>query len=600
MLAYICTAFFILATHVAAGPPSPTAISCPPNNQLVRSAGPVDGQRLSSQEQDYISTRAAKVLPKAFSTYLHNAKTASSKEDRRTETPEKRRSRNLSDKELPRLGIALSGGGYRAALFGAAVLSSLDGRNETAVKVTGTGGLLQAASYISGLSGGSWLLTSLIQSNFPTIADLIFPPASQANSALGNAAFGGWLTGTDLTAPGPTANDSLVFLQGLLTELAQKNASGFPITITDLWSRGLARHFVNGTTAANILQPGVHGAGVLLSDVAKLPTFVNHQQPFPIVVADSIPPNPGADKIIPGDVIPLKSEIWEFNVFESGSFDPTLASFIPTSLLGSSNSSCVAGFDQAAFIAGISSSLFNEFNGAFSGSVPSPTGELISLVAAAFGNPHGVRLDSAAVPNPFKGINPQSFTNANQDMVQLCDGGLDGEVLPLQPLLVRARGIDTILAIDAPADTDINFTNGTDLINARKRAGLFGDAYPFPPIPSMPEIFIALNLTRRPTFFGCNINDGVTPLIIYIANGGPPADGAAPVTNTPTAKTTYSDAEVQAFLDQAFDIATQGIPGTDWGTCLSCAVYDRVRARRKETRDAVCNDCMKRYCWNAG
>ena len=29
------------------------------------------------------------------------------------------------------------------------------------------------------------------------------------------------------------------------------------------------------------------------------------------------------------------------------------------------------------------------------------------------------------------------------------DGGSDGEVLPLQPLLVRAREVDTILAIDA-------------------------------------------------------------------------------------------------------------------------------------------------------
>lgn len=34
---------------------------------------------------------------------------------------------------LPRLSIAVSGGGYRAAHFGAGGLAALDGRNETAI-----------------------------------------------------------------------------------------------------------------------------------------------------------------------------------------------------------------------------------------------------------------------------------------------------------------------------------------------------------------------------------------------------------------------------------------------------------------------------------
>lgn len=46
-----------------------------------------------------------------------------------------------------------------------------------------------------------------------------------------------------------------------------------------------------------------------------------------------------------------------------GSYDPTLASFIPTKFIGTTNSSvCVTGYDQASFIAGTSSELFNEFN----------------------------------------------------------------------------------------------------------------------------------------------------------------------------------------------------------------------------------------------
>ena len=36
----------------------------------------------------------------------------------------------------------------------------------------------------------------------------------------------------------------------------------------------------------------------------------------------------------------------------------------------------------------------------------SPAGELIDFIAANFGNPHDVRLDSAAVPISFKGVKP--------------------------------------------------------------------------------------------------------------------------------------------------------------------------------------------------
>ena len=51
-----------------------------------------------------------------------------------------------------KIGISISGGGYRAAQYGAGVLSGLDARNDSA-KQAGTGGLLQVSSYIAGLSG---------------------------------------------------------------------------------------------------------------------------------------------------------------------------------------------------------------------------------------------------------------------------------------------------------------------------------------------------------------------------------------------------------------------------------------------------------------
>ena len=61
----------------------------------------------------------------------------------------------------------------------------------------------------------------------------------------------------------------------------------------------------------------------------------------------------------------------------------------------------------------------------------------------------GIELDIASWPNPFYGVAPDTFISSNQVDLRLVDGGEDGENVPIQPLLVKARGVDTILAIDA-------------------------------------------------------------------------------------------------------------------------------------------------------
>lgn len=72
----------------------------------------------------------------------------------------------------PTVGLAVSGGGFRASLVGAGIFNAFDGRNKTAVKA-GTGGILQLASYMTGLSGGAWFVSSLAINSFPTLHDLI-------------------------------------------------------------------------------------------------------------------------------------------------------------------------------------------------------------------------------------------------------------------------------------------------------------------------------------------------------------------------------------------------------------------------------------------
>lgn len=102
-------------------------------------------------------------------------------------------------------------GGYRAAQYGAGVLSGLDARNESA-QSAGTGGLLQVAHYLSGLSGvwskyktltssncdtshtsgGSWLTGSLYMNDWPTIKDMVYGNGGNLS---------GWILDLPLASP---------------------------------------------------------------------------------------------------------------------------------------------------------------------------------------------------------------------------------------------------------------------------------------------------------------------------------------------------------------------------------------------------------------
>jgi lysophospholipase len=73
---------------------------------------------------------------------------------------------------VPNIGIAISGGGYRALMNGAGALKAFDGRTENATAKGQLGGLLQSATYLAGLSGGGWLLGSVYLNNFTTISSL--------------------------------------------------------------------------------------------------------------------------------------------------------------------------------------------------------------------------------------------------------------------------------------------------------------------------------------------------------------------------------------------------------------------------------------------
>ncbi|KAH9477310.1 Lysophospholipase 3 [Psilocybe cubensis] len=630
-----CAALFFTLLSVfplALSQTGPSKVTCPRN--LVRSAGSAGAPVLSAEERAYVDGRMQSVLPDAWKAYLTSVRAAlplgvklpsyvseilDPKQPKQPFIPTR-------PADLPRLGIALSGGGLRAAYFAAGVLTAIDGRNTT--NPTGSNGLLQAATYLAGLSGGGWFTTALVQANFPTIPELVFFP----NAPASNSHFGGFLSAFDIIAPGADDAQNSAYFQAVLSELVPKASAGFPVTLTDAWTRMIARHFVNGTTAETILSPGSHGDGITFSGLQNLPSFKAHTQPFPILLWNAIPPalinNPDDPQqladIVPGNSVPVGSEIWEVNMFETGSWDPTLASFIPTRLLGSTPASgtgrnkvdaqCFVGVDQAAYIAGISSNVFNGLNTTTNLLPFTQEGALISAINATFPSPVSVRLDSAALPNPFKGVNPRTYPSSSQSFLSLVDGGSNGEVLPLQPLIMRSRSVDVIYAVDAPADLPTSYANGSDIVNAAARAKRFssGRLYPFPRVPASPQTFVDRGLTLRPTIFGCLPEDerSGAPIVVYIANGGASAEkrakGEPGVTGVPTGQTAYSNEMAQAFMDESFAIATQGLglnststnAGQQWSTCLACAVVDRARARRGDKREGVCAECFNNYCWD--
>lgn len=78
------------------------------------------------------------------------------------------------DKHNISIGLAFSGGGYRAMLCGAGELLALDNRYKDST-LSGLGGLLQSSSYLTGLSGGGWLVGTLVLNDWISVADILEP-----------------------------------------------------------------------------------------------------------------------------------------------------------------------------------------------------------------------------------------------------------------------------------------------------------------------------------------------------------------------------------------------------------------------------------------
>ncbi|KAI9205197.1 lysophospholipase catalytic domain-containing protein [Polychytrium aggregatum] len=539
-------------------PFAPRRVECP-SSPIVRQ---IKGQQtLAVQESDWVAGRETEVRD-AWRAYLQRV----GLKDFDVEAF------LAANERLPRIGLAMSGGGNRAMLVGAGVISSLDERNPEAVS-SKTGGILQMSTYVSALSGGSFLVGSMFTTNFPTVSWLF-----------DNV----WKIDVDVATPASIdAISDIGIYAEFIKDVADKTRAGFKTSITDYWSRLVAVHTTNHSN---------YGVSQTFSGLADSSSFKNHQTPFPIVVWDQ-------RRYYDNDVSEY-SNIWETSFFETGSFSPAVNSFIDTTYLGTSmdngkpvsNKQCVVGFDHFAFHLGISSSIFNQalndINKASNGSFLS---QVITYLSDA-------NVDSALVPNPFyKLAGVENETSSIQE-VELVDGGEDGQNVPLWPLIQPAREIDVVFAVDSTVSYyEGGWPNGSSIISTAeyaKRSNI-----PFPPVPLHAEEYQDQGLIDRTTFFGCYLNEAdkpktgsLPPLLVYVPN----RFGTFP-SNASTFKRAYERDLAKSYIGNGFsllaDKETQGTVASevdDWSACLACALIHRAGNSQPTEQ---CQSCLKAACW---
>ncbi|WFD26106.1 lysophospholipase [Malassezia nana] len=477
------------------------------------------------------------------------------------------------EQNQPKLGIGISGGGYRAMLVGLSVLQGFDGRNQTA-KERGVGGVMQLADYTAGLSGGSWAVAAMAMNDWQT------PQNMMRFMDMGN----------NLVFP---KHNTIGFYTDLFNDVDDKKDANFPVSITDYWGRAESYH---------LLDPAAYperGQRTTISDYINITSFKNGKGPLPIVLSIGR----DYDEIM----INQNATYFEFTPFEFGSWQPALQAFFPVGYLGSDmnngepaqNNECVSGFDNLGFTVGTSSTLFNgAYTMLLENNVSSILGDMAKSILEDVGKSNN---DVAPVPNPFKGYRPDSNQYDKADFIDLVDGGEANQNIPFEPLMQPARGLDLVIGIDAGTDTS-GWPNGSSVVETWKRSK--NPMFSYMAFPNVPDTntFVNLGLNTHPTFFGCNASDYVNadsaidknpPVVVYVPNYP-----YVYQSNTSTYQLSYSDDEVQGILDNGVEIATMAGKMDDWHLCLACASILRPLQRANQSVPNKCQSCFSRYCWN--
>lgn len=500
------------------------------------------------------------------------------------------------------IGLSFSGGGFRALLTGAGELSGLDSRS---LNQSVLSGLLDSTTYISGLSGGSIMLSTLVNQNWTSVDDIIY----NSNSTLWNM--------TASPIPG-----SIAAFQKLISEVQPKKLNGYDISLVDIFGRIISRYMFEE-------EQDNYGLNALWSDIQFSEPFQNFDMPFPMILTT------GGGSL---NTTYYHSNVFEINPFEFGSWSPYVGGFVPLDTLGSlfnngeaENNTCTYDFDNVGFLVGSSSNILAPFQSIIDDIW---TGKMnisdVNLSDLGFGNisTAGLNISPALLRLVIQMINPDyeeityglldnpfyNFTgvyNITSDIVDeetlyMVDGGLFDEVIPMDPFLVPGREVDVVFAFDNSAQTEDNWPNGTCLYATEER---WLESYPedsFYQLPSTIDEFVDLGLNLGPVFFGCNGSELITneethpdaianftfmkPLLIYIPNTN------ITVMSNVTSYS-YSTEERNALVENGFELA-QG-DSEEFAQCVGCAIIRRSEERLGLDPSPHCAKCFEAYCYVA-
>ncbi|KAM0257927.1 hypothetical protein ACHAQJ_004085 [Trichoderma viride] len=547
---------------------APSTANCPSDRPEIRIGGD-----LSPQEKEWLPRRRNETIA-PIRAFLDRIAIPGFNSDRYLSNVEK------DSTALPNIGLAVSGGGYRAMLNGAGAIAAWDSRSPGSNATGNLGGLLQSATYLSGLSGGGWLVGSIYTNNFTTI-----------QGAIDSGTI--WQFQESILA-GPEQYSLLSYYDEIFDDVDDKENAGFDRSITDYWGRMLSYQLVNATNG---------GPGFTFSSIADDPDFKNAKTPLPFLVADGR---------APGEIIiSNNSTVFDFNPWEMGSSDPTLNGYIPLKYAGSKfnngslpkNESCVVGFDNVGYIMGTSSTLFNQIvlylkddkSQYVPKDVPDFVVKIITGILTVLGNDNNDIADWT--PNPFKGWNPARNPSANSERLTLVDGGEDLQNVPYHPHILQARKVDVVFSVDSSADTDNGWPDGASPIATYERAiDKISNGTGFPYIPGK-NTFLNLGFNTKPVFFGCNSTNvtSESPLIVYLPNY--PYQFQS---NISTFQMTTDPDERGAIITNGWDVVTQANSTRDsnWPVCVGCAMLSRSFERTKTPVPDACSKCFQQYCWN--
>ncbi|KAL3449610.1 lysophospholipase 1 [Aspergillus insuetus] len=501
---------------------------------------------------------------------------------------------NHSGSDLPNVAIGISGGGLVACLNGGGVIKAFDKRTEGSTAKGQLGGLLQSATYFAALSGGSWALGSIYVNNFATVSNL------QQNL---------WDFNSEQIIFGPAKMSHIEFWGNISAEVKSKRDAGFKTGDADFWGRIQGYNFFNASHG---------GVDYTWSSIAKTQSFQSGDMPMPLVVMTG---NHESTETLASS--PAKYPIYETTPWEWGTFDDDIYGFAPLEYLGTrfvdgvvpDNETCVRGFDNAGFITGTSSDIWNE-NGhdilyyleqALEGyEAAAPNSSMVTFLKTAIQDfDNGASSTNSSVngpaaydPNPFYHYNTATSPYSQTTNLIVQDGGETSQNVPLYPLIQQKRNVDVIFAVDSLGSESYDYwPTGSSLIATYNRTLLnIANDTSFPEVPDL-DTFLNLGLNAQPTFFGCNTSrlTTPTPLVVYLPNH--------PITYSSNFSLTqgqFTDAQRDAIITNGYNVATQanGTLDADWSTCVGCAVLRRSLDRTGTATPEACTKCFQRYCWN--